>query len=572
MKTVTGLPGASGLALFPAEVLSRRAFRPQQHNIDDTEQEILRFQAVRKQYAEDLGQLYQKNLEKSGEDVAGILHAYAEIAQDDSFFRKAERKVQAEKVNADWALLQVKETVCEKFLAMEDPYLKERADDISNVCDEIIRRMNGTTGSFELTGNSTVILVAEDLTPEDTIRIDKACLGGIITELGGVTSHTVILAKALGIPAVVGAKGILEEVRSGTLCCLNGETGEVLIDPDEISQTKFLAEREKKSLEQKKWAEALQYPAVTKDGHAVKVCINSGDSDSLQHFSCDICDGIGLFRTEFLFMNQTEYPTEDVQYEHYRAAAERAQGKEVIIRTLDIGGDKQLDYMDLPQEANPFLGFRAIRLCLDRQELFLTQLRAILRASAYGALKIMFPMIVTLEELETAKVLVKTAMKQLDERGLAYDHHIPVGIMVETPAAALLSDVLAQECDFFSIGTNDLIQYTTATDRQNERVQYLYDPFNLSVLRAIQMTIRNGHAAGIPVGMCGEAASNKLLLPLLLAMGLDEFSVAPAHVGQVKYFVQNTSMKDISLLDSALREQRHINEVKALLERSADWK
>lgn len=569
MKEFKGLSGARGQALLPALVLSRAAIVPEKRETADPEGEIARFEAIRAAYAAELDALKEKTAKENGEEASAIMKAYAVIARDNFFFKKPMKQVKNEGVAADWAVAAERDKVCAKFAAMEDPYMKARADDIRNVCDELIRRLNGVSSAVEVQGDGPVILVAEDLTPEDTIRIDKSKLGGFITERGGVTSHAVILAKTLGIPAVVGCEGILSAARSGEQIYLNGDEGWAAVEPDGEMAARFAAADEAQKAMAERYAQAAAMPAVTRDGHRVQVCVNSGDSESARAFRPDRCDGIGLFRTEFLFMGQQDYPSEEFQYQAYRAVAEAAAGKEVIIRTLDIGGDKQLGYMDLPKESNPFLGYRAIRLCLDRKEIFLTQLRAILRASAHGNLKIMFPMIVTMEELREAKTLTAQAMAELDARGLPHAEHVPLGIMVETPAAVILSDKLAKEAEFFSIGTNDLIQYTTATDRQNERVQYLYTPCNLSVLRAIHTVIRNGHKAGIPVGMCGEAASDERLLPLLLAMGLDEFSVVPAQAGKVKYMVQQADYAALSGLPDALWEQETVEDACRLLDQYA---
>ena len=492
------------------------------------------------------------------------MKAYADIAGDHLFFKKPLRAIREERLSAAWAVARERDKVCLKFAAMTDDYMKARADDVRNVCDVLIRRLDGLAEQVDV-GEGAAVFVAEDLTPEDTVRLDKARLGGFITERGGVTSHAVILAKSLGIPAVVGAAGILDAVRTGQEIYLNGDEGWAVVAPDPETTAAYIRAKAEQDARQADWSEAARRPAVTRDGHAVSVCVNSGDTDSLALFRPECCDGIGLFRTEFLFMDQASYPSEALQYQAYRAAVEAAAGKEVIIRTLDIGGDKQLGYMDLPKEENPFLGYRAIRICLDREEVFQTQLRALLRAALHGRLKIMFPMIVTLEELCGAKAAVERARAALQAEGTACAAQVPLGIMIETPAAVLLSDALAEEADFFSIGTNDLIQYTTATDRMNERVQYLYDPCNLSVLRAIHTVIQNGHRAGIPVGMCGEAASDERLALLFLAMGLDEFSVVPAQVGRVKALIQRADLSALSALPSAVLGQREIAAAKRIL-------
>lgn len=568
MKKVKGLAGAGGKELLPAAILRKEAVCIQNKNVEDSESEIEQFLKIQQEYADELDHLYRSTLEKEGESSADIFKAYKAIATDVFFFKKPIRAVREENRSMDYAIDQEKEKVCAKFEAMPDPYMKERASDIRNVCDELIRRLNGIKNAEDQIHGirEPFLLVAEDLSPENTVRIDKTYLRGFITEKGGVTSHAVILAKSLGIPAVVGAAGILAEAADGELIYLDGDSGHAVLRPDnafisQVHKEKVMIDQQKKQYDQM----AVE-PAVTKNGRRVTVCINTGDAESQSAFRQDQCDGVGLYRTEFLFMNHRDYPDEDMQYQAYREVVEAAKGKEVIIRTLDIGGDKQLDYMKFPQEGNPFLGYRAIRLCLDRKEVFLTQLRAILRASAHGDAKIMFPMIVTLEELREAKAMLETAKRTLRGDGLAFQENIPTGIMIETPASVLISHKLAKEADFFSIGTNDLIQYITATDRMNEKVQYLYDPCNLSVLHAINTVIQNAHNAGIPAGMCGEAASDERLTPLLLAMGLDEFSVAPAQVGKLKYNIRRFDADQLCGLVKEVLESDSIEDVKALLD------
>jgi len=571
MKKFTGLAGAGGCDVLQAVVLHKEKLVPEKKIVEDCENEVERFKKVQQDYAEELDRLYRTTIADAGEKAADIFKAYRTIVCDDLFFKKAIKAVREEHIGIDYAIEQEKEKVITKFAAMSDPYMKERANDIRNVCDEIIRRLTGVSSAEEQIRNirEPFILVAEDLTPEDTIRIDKTYLRGFITEKGGITSHAVILAKTLGIPAVVGASGIMQDVRQGQTLYINGDDGYGILEPDEAFVNAFRKEKIRLDEQKKLYAVMAGEPAVTADGRRVAVCINSGDTESCRNFRVEQCDGIGLFRTEFLFMNQHDYPDEALQFKVYKEIAEAAQGKEVIIRTLDIGGDKKLDYMNFPKENNPFLGYRAIRICLDRKEVFLTQLRAILRASAFGNIKIMFPMIVELEELREAKKTVEKAKALLRAEGTAFDENIPIGIMIETPASVLISDILAKEAAFFSIGTNDLIQYMTATDRMNEKVQYLYDPCNLSVLRAIDTVIRNAHKAGIPVGMCGEAASDERLTPLLLAMGLDEFSVVPAQVGKIKYLIRRCNLANLSGLVEQVLASDTIDEVKALLVKHA---
>ena len=567
MKKITGLAGAGGSELSQAVVLHKQKIVPHKITVQNSESEIERFRQIQRRYAEELDELYQSALAGTGKKTAEIFKAYRVIVCDDLFFKRPIQTVMEERVGIDYAIEQEKQAVCSKFEVMEDPYMKERASDIRNVCDELIRRLNGLKNTEEQIQDirEPFILVAEDLSPEDTVRIDKTYLRGFITEKGGITSHTVILAKSLGIPAVVGAGGILKNVVTGQRLYINGNEGYGISEPDEDFVRAFCGERALQEEQKKQYAAVLAEPAVALNGRRIAVCINSGDTESRKNFCSGLCDGSGLFRTEFLFMDQRACPNEELQYAVYKETAEKANGKEVIIRTLDIGGDKKLGYMNIPQENNPFLGYRAIRICMDQPQIFLTQLRAILRASTFGNLKIMFPMIVTLEELRRSKEMVEEAKAELRAAGKAFDEKIPLGIMVETPASVLISDKLAREADFFSIGTNDLIQYTTATDRMNEKVQYLYDPCNLSVLRAINQVIQNAHAAGIPVGMCGEAASDARLTPLLLAMGLDEFSVAPAQVGRIKYLIRRCDPNKLTDWAKNVLESDSLEEVKKRL-------
>jgi phosphotransferase system enzyme I (PtsI) len=564
MVRIKGLPGAPGCAAGTAVVIAARSLSLDRRTADP-QAEILALEAARKRYDGILSSLAAKN---PGAGQAAIFEAYREILQDDAFFDGVKELIRSESVCASWAIEQKRAETEAVFLAVEDEYLRARATDVNNVCRELTAEIQGVSSADPFAGaeGENLIVLAEDLTPADTVRLDRARLAGMVTERGGVTSHTVILAKALGIPAVVGAGEFLGRVHTGESVLVDGAAGTADVGADAAAAAAFAAKKKRTDEQKSLFQTYRSKPARSKDGAGVRVNINSGDSESIRTFAVNDCDGIGLFRTEFLYMGQTDYPSEDFQLEVYRDMAQKTAGKELIIRTLDIGGDKQLDYMDLPKEVNPFLGYRAIRLCLDRTEVFLTQLRAILRASVYGDVKIMFPMIVNLEELLRAKELLAEAKGQLDARGERYNRDVPVGIMVETPAAVLLSDQLARNCDFFSVGSNDLIQYTTATDRQNERVQNLYDCCNISFLRAVKMTCDSAHAAGIPIGICGETASEPRLIPLWTAMGIDELSVAPGLVGRTKYIFSRLSRTEMQpVLDQTLASG-HIPEVKARLD------
>lgn len=569
MQKIVGIPGAKGEAVGTAMVLEDTNEEVEMKSITDVQTEKERFLKVQEEYAKELDETYKISKKEIGEEAAEIFQAYKRMVTDTVFFKKPMKKVEKELICMEYAIEQEKNKVIAKFEKMEDQYMRERAADVKNVCNELIRRLQGRQNLSALSKSieEPFIIVAQDLSPEDTVKVDKQYLKGFVTEQGGVTSHAVILAKTLGIPAIVGTSGILDAVEQGQTIYMNGKTGQVFVDPDQdllaAAQKSVEAMREMKA----QYEACEQLNAVTRDNKKVKVCINSGDKDSIAGFRRDCCDGIGLFRTEFLYMNETDYPSEEKQYGIYKKVAEMADGKEVIIRTLDIGGDKQLDYMNLPVEKNPFLGYRAIRLCLDRKEVFKTQLRAILRASACGNIKIMFPMIVTIEEFLEAKGLVEEAKKELSAEGIAYNPEVQTGVMIETPASVQISDKLARHADFFSIGTNDLIQYTTATDRMNEKIQYLYDSCNLSVLKSIHTVIQNGHKEQIQVGMCGEVASDEKMVPLLLAMGLDEFSVVPGQVGALKYLIRGLEYDKIRELPEQILALDTIQEVKEMLHR-----
>lgn len=555
MKRLLGLGGAPGYAMGTAVILSKKMEAVEKKEISDIGREIEKFNAARQRCGSKLKSLAQKAGQDTGKDGEAIFEAYQQILGDDVFFDKAVERVKGDHINIEYAIDSELKATLGLFQKLNDEYLKERGSDIANVCKDLIAEIQGAGPGFRLDasmGNSLVV-VAEELTPADTMTLDKSLLSGFVTERGGVTSHAVILAKALGIPAIVGVKDATRSIAFGETVILDGSSGKITASPDAEQQNEFILRKKEAERQNEAFRKLRGKPAVTRDGVSVQVNINSGDKNSIADFDGSACDGIGLFRTEFLYMNRDSYPTEEEQFETYKTMAEKAGGKEFIIRTLDIGGDKQVEYMDLPKENNPFLGYRAIRLCLDRVNVFKEQLRAILRASSYGNVKIMFPMIVNLEELLRAKTILKETESELDAEGIPYNREIAVGIMVETPAAVLLSDKLAEEVSFFSIGSNDLIQYTTATDRMNETVQQLYSSFNISVLRSIRMVCKNAERCGVKVGICGEVASESRLVPLFVAMGVQELSVAPSQVGKVKYIVGRMSAEEVrSRLDEIL--------------------
>lgn len=568
MKEIKGLSGARGQALGKAIVLKDESYTVECVKVEDAEAEAKKLEDARNQYRVELDELFEKTKKEVNEEAAGIFAAYKEMVNDDFFFENPVKRAKKEQINIEFALEEEKKTTAGLFMQMDDPYMKERGADIENVCNALIRKMLGIQSATEQVekAEEEFVLVAEDLTPADTVRLDKRYLRGFATEKGGQTSHTVILAKTLGIPAVVGAEGLLAAVEAGDVLYVDGSAGTVIVDPEQEMLDKYEEARKKMERQKELLGEVAALEAVTTDGHSIEICVNAGDKEGIDLLNMEVCDGIGLFRTEFLYMAENQYPSEELQFETYKKLAEKTQGKETIVRTLDIGGDKKVDYMELPQEFNPFLGYRAIRLCLDRREVFKTQLRAILRASAFGKLSIMFPMIVNLEELRTAKALAEECKEELRAEGKAFNENIRMGIMIETPAAVLLSDRLAKEADFFSIGTNDLIQYVTATDRMNEKIQYLYRICNVSVLRAVKQVAENAHKAGIPIGICGESASDERLTPVWLGLGIDELSMVSSQTARIKYIVRHMSKERADEITAHVCELDTAEEIESYLE------
>ena len=539
VKIIDGVCGSGGYACGFAAVKRAAAGIPEKRGIQSPGAEERRFRAARAACEAHFEKLLQDSGKQSPE-AGEIFGAYLTIARDEVFFQKALARLKPEQVNIEYLLYDECQKVLEQFAAFDDRYLRERAADIENVVNELISILLGEKQDFaaKIRTGEDFVAVAEDITPSEIMELDKSRLRGVVTEKGGATSHTVILAKAMEIPFIVGARGTLAAVSDGDFLLVDAFAGTVTVNPDERQKAAFRSRSGKLREEQGLYGQGADKPAVTRDGHIVHVHANTGED--LCAFDFEKCDGIGLLRTEFLYMNHDGYPGEEAQYEIYGGLVKRAGGKPVVIRTLDVGGDKQAGYMNLPTESNPFLGLRGIRVSLARREMFHAQLRAILRASARGNVKIMFPMIVSIEELRQAKECLKEAKQSLLRDGAAFSRDIPAGIMIETPAAVLISEKLARESDFFSIGTNDLIQYVTAADRMNEHVRHLYDSCNLSVLNAVRMAALSAEKASIPWGVCGEAASEDRLVPVWAALGASELSVAPSLVGRVKHLLRQT--------------------------------
>ncbi|MHB1391604.1 MAG: phosphoenolpyruvate--protein phosphotransferase [Clostridia bacterium] len=488
-----------------------------------------------------LARLKEKVSQELDDSKAQIFEAHMMMLEDPEFISAIREAITSGTANAAYAVKKTADSYIAIFEQIEDDYMRERAADIKDVSSRLIRSILGVSSWDLLTINSPVIIVAHDLTPSDTAMMNKDFVLGFTTDIGGSTSHTAIMARSLGIPAVLGLGSISDKVCDGDYIIIDGIEGRVIINPDNKQQ----AEYEQKITEYRKFRETLKgfayLPAVTIDGRRVEIAGNIGTSEDIDSVKANGGEGVGLFRTEFLYMNRNALPTEEEQYEEYRKAAVELEGKPIIIRTLDIGGDKKLPYLPLPEEMNPFLGWRAIRICLERQDIFKTQLRAILRASAAGNILIMFPMISGVREVREAKKVLEEAKTELREENLEFDEYIKVGIMVEIPSAAMTADTIAKEVDFFSIGTNDLCQYALAVDRMNPKVSKLYQPLHPGVLRLIKNVIDASHKYGKFTGMCGEMAGSIEACVILLGLGLDEFSMSAVSIPAIKNIIRNVS-------------------------------
>ena len=494
-----------------------------------------------------------------------IFAAHLDMAEDPTLIEGVEDKISKGK-NAQWALEEQMEETCSLLESLEDAYLRERAADVRDVCRRMMAFLKGIEDDPFRNIREKVILFAEELNPSDTAKMDFRYIKGMVTAKGGSTSHVAILARSMEIPALLGMEGILEKVTEGQEIILDGNEGVLILSPDHLTQRVYAEKQNSERELKQKLKEMNRLPAVTTDGRQVHLYANVGSLKDVELAKQHGADGIGLFRSEFLYMESSRVPTEQEQFEIYRKAAEILK-KPVTIRTLDIGGDKNLPYYQFEKEENPFLGWRAIRFCLDMRDVFKTQLKAILRAAAYGEIRIMYPMIVSVEEFRTANRLLEECKQELKERGVLFRESISTGIMVETPAAVLIAEELAKEVDFFSIGTNDLTQYILAADRGNQKLTKLYDPFHPAVLRAIQKVIEAGHKEGKEVGMCGEFAGDEKAVPLLVGMGLDEFSMVSSEIAAVRYQIRGLSdVKMKHFVDRVLAAGSE-REVKLLLER-----
>ena len=527
---LNGIAASMGIAIGKAYRLVEPDLSFEKTSISDSDAEINRLHHAIDASKADLSKIREQAANELGEDKAAIFDAHLLVLGDPELINAIEEKVKTEQMNTEAALQETAEMFIAMFESMDNEYMRERAADIKDVTKRVLAHLLGVEIPNPGLISEEVIIVADDLTPSDTAQLNKQFVKGFTTNIGGRTSHSAIMARSMEIPAVVGAKTVTTDIQHGQFIIVDGISGEVHIDPNTELVEHYKVELKKLEEQKAEWALLKDEPTFTKDGHQVELASNIGTPKDVEGVLDNGGEAVGLYRTEFLYMDKDELPSEDEQFDAYKTVLENMQGKPVVVRTLDIGGDKHLPYLALPEEMNPFLGIRAIRLCLNEVDIFKTQLRALLRASVYGQLKIMFPMIATLQEFRAAKAILLEEKQNLQNEGIEVSDSIEIGIMVEIPSTAVLADQFAKEVDFFSIGTNDLIQYTMAADRMNESVSYLYQPYNPAILRLVKMVIDAAHKEGKWAGMCGEMAGEELAIPLLLGLGLDEFSMSASSI------------------------------------------
>lgn len=543
-----GIAGSEGIGIGTVVIIEEHEINIETKTVADTNEEIVRLQSAIEKFVETTNQMADKMDVTVGKKDADILRGHIQMLQDPMIEEQISSLIVAEKITAEMAVNQVLEQTAEMFAQIPDELLQQRATDFRDIKTRMLKILLGIEDVDISQVPAETILVARDLTPSMTAGINPDNIVGILTEVGGRTSHSAILARAMEIPAVLSIEGICSIVKNGDKVVLDGASGEAIVNPDEETVKDFEKKFDEYQKEKALLAEYAGKPSITKDGTKVELVCNIGKpEDAKKAVECD-GEGIGLFRTEFLFMDRDSIPTEEEQFEAYKMVAETMKGKPVIIRTLDIGGDKALPYLGLEEEENPFLGFRAIRFCLQREDIYKAQLRALVRASAFGKIKIMVPLVTCVEELRQVKAMVADIMKELDAEGVSYNKNLEIGVMMETSAACMIADILAKEAAFFSIGTNDLTGYTMAVDRGNAKVAYLYSTYQPAVLRAIKRIIECGRKEGIMVGMCGEAAADPKLVPLLLAFGLDEFSVSATSVLKTRKTISSCDVEECKAL------------------------
>lgn len=544
MKICNGKSVFGGVAIGKISVYNKQQQQIERYHVENVEEEIKRFEKAKDEAMSQLKGLYEKALAEVGEANAMIFEVHQMMLEDLDYNESITNMISTQKVNSEYAVGVTADNFAQIFSSMDDEYMKERAADVKDISERLVTVLSGNNGS----GNDfsePVIILADDLAPSETVQLDKEKVLAFVTRQGSSNSHTAILARTMNIPALIGVDVDVDTKYNGMKAVVDGFTGEFIIEPDAQTEQKK-EERRQEELEKKALLQQMKgQENVTLDGQTINLYANIGNVEDVASVLQNDAGGIGLFRSEFLYLESSDYPTEEEQFTKYRQVVETMHGKKVIIRTLDIGADKQVDYFNMDKEENPALGYRAIRICLDRKEIFRTQLRALFRASAFGKLSIMFPMIISVDEVKQIKAIVEEVKAELREQGIAYSDDVELGIMIETPASVMISDKLAKEVDFFSIGTNDLTQYTLAIDRQNPKLDPIYDPHHPAVLRMIKTVVDNAHANGIWAGICGELGADLELTETFLAMGLDELSVSPSLILGLRKAIRSTDVSKV---------------------------
>lgn len=536
MEQFTGKSIFKGTAIGRILFYSKNQQQVKRSKVEDTEAEVARYEAAKAKAIEQLGNLHDKAVAEVGEANAMIFEVHAMMLEDDDYNDSVYNIIRNDEVNAEFAVATTGDNFSVMFAEMEDEYFKARAADVKDISERIISVLSGGESDSDI-GDEPVIIVAEDLAPSETVQMDKSKLLAFVTRLGSSNSHTAILARTMNIPALIGID--IKEEWNGKMAIVDGKQGIFFVDPDVATLERYIEEKKKEEEARELLLKLKGQPDETVDGRHIKLYANIGSVADVGNVLANDAAGIGLFRSEFLYLEKDNYPTEEEQFQVYKTVAQNMAGKKVVIRTLDIGADKQVDYFNMEHEENPAMGYRAIRICLDRVEIFKTQLRALYRASAFGTISIMFPMIISVKEVQDIKKICEEVRKELDSNNVEYGE-VELGIMIETPASAMISDLLAKEVDFFSIGTNDLTQYTLAIDRQNPKLDNIYDSHHPAILRMIQMVIDNGHKGGCWVGICGELGADTTLTEQFVKMGIDELSVSPTFVLPVRKVIRET--------------------------------
>lgn len=560
-----GIGVSSGIAIGYVLKKEETVQKIERKTIEDSGAEMKRLNEARQTSIAQLDQIIQKMQQENRDEEAQIFEAHKMLVGDDIFFGEVEQMILKEKVNAEWALQVITDAYIKQFASFEDEYLRERQADLVDIRNRITKILLGIEEKEPDAVSDEMVIVAKDLAPSDFAKMDLSKIIGFVTEKGSKTSHVSIMARSYGVPAVVGVEAIFTKVKNGDAIIIDGEAGTVLLNPTAAELDTYQRKQQKLQEFNTRLQALKDRETCSLDGKKFTIAANISGPQDVDAVLANGGEGIGLYRTEFLFLDRDSFPSEEEQFTVYKSVVEKMKGKPVVFRTLDVGGDKELPYLDIPPEDNPFLGFRAIRICLANQELFRTQLRALLRASKYGNLKIMFPMISSIEELRAAKAQLKAVSAELEKENIGFAEDIEVGMMVEVPAAAMIAEIFAKEVDFFSIGTNDLIQYTTAVDRGNQRIAHLYTEYHPALFRLIQRIVDAAHQEDIWVGICGEAAANPRLAPIYAAMGVDELSVDSKSILKIRWMLNNSSCLEMEKVIAQIMEMPTAEEIEAYL-------